>query len=154
MSETPSTFIADRQVTGVRETGKSTPGGDPILEVAFSEGNSSFIPKKRYEKTKTSSASDATTARNTLVTVVAGQTYAMLHEYGVQVKEVNAILDGVAALVQAGKDRATNILWGIEHSDDQDMNQVNAILMTKENAKSNSANYGSTPEGSVAVNKD
>lgn len=148
-----SEFIGAREIVGVSEIDKKTPGGLKMVKVVFADGLIQDMPEKRLEMVKSEHESDATKVGEIIRKSVGSMVYGLFHEYGISLSESNAILDEVAQLINAGSSKATNILFNVEYPEDRTLNQINDILL--EHAKGTAENNNeATPAGSGSDSSD
>lgn len=149
-------YIGSKTISQVVDTGKKTPLGSPMIKVCFGDGSYEYMPEKRLLIIKTKEPTDDTIVRGLLITEASKQVgqmaYAMLHEFGCKLNEVELVLNQAVVLTNNATEKATNILWMVDYADQRTLNQINDILL--ENAKTD--NNGSSPvgEGASQPNKD
>lgn len=145
-------FIGDREIKTVVTSDLKTPMLAPVYLVTYIDGKSEFVSQLLYDLVMTPNKSDSTTVREILVRKIGGGLFGYLNEFGLSLSELDPVLDEVVRLVNDCSDKATNILWGVEHPKLRNLLMVNQILMKnfkEENAREESTN-GTAPTGGVA----
>lgn len=148
MSE--DTYVGARKVLGVTELEKKTPAGSPMVHVVYEDGTTQDTTLTRYNLIKSTEATDATAVGQKIRKTVGAMMYSLLHEYDSTLAEANPIMDEVAALINAGSAKATNILFGVEFPDDRTLIQINDILLKHVNDTEEQHNNESAPEGGAS----
>ncbi len=146
-------YIGARKVIGISVVdGKSTPLKNEIIKVTYEDGTSEEMSKKRYDIIATDTVSDATSAGDLIRKEVGSYIYAVMHEYGIKYGEIDAILDQVTLLVNNATEKATNILYGVEHPSERTLLCINDILIKKHESEENT--NGSPSDGSGSDSKN
>lgn len=122
-------YLADQKVKAFSLVEKKTPGDKEMVKVELMNGGSEEIPLLRFEAMRTFKASDATNARDRLVNKVSSTIYAIMHEYGVKLEEVDAIFNKTVGLINDGATKASNILWDVSDASKRDLIMINDILL-------------------------
>jgi len=133
-------YLASKKIKGTQDSGKKTPLGDMIYEVLLEDNKKVLLPAKRLELQKSEKPVDLTTSRDNFIKPVASAVYSLLHEYGLQISEVNFFCQHLVGLVNAGVDKANKKRWNVEDQGEISLNQINSYLMENvEENKSGSA---------------
>jgi len=127
-------YIGNEKIFTVHEVEEKTPSGESMVKVSFENGKSEIMPKKRLELINSLEVSDATKVQETINKTVSSMLFAVLHEYGIKMGEVNGVIDSTVKLVNSGLSKASDILWGFEYPD-LPLNKVNEILLKNGNTK-------------------
>ncbi len=126
-------FIGSRGVANVVDTGKKTPMGGVMLKVNFEDGGYEYMPEKRFDIVKTEQATDATYVRGLLsahvTRDVGSAVYSMMLEFGCKLSEIDSITQQVIVMTNAGAEKASNLLWGIDYANERTLNKINDILL-------------------------
>lgn len=148
-------FVGNKAVASIVDTGKKTPMGKPMLQIFYEDGSYEYMPERRFNITRTTEKSDATGVRTRLIQVasveIGAAAYQLLHEFGCKLSDVEIVLNQAVVFVNAGAERATNLLWQVDYADDRTLNQVNDILTA--NAPKTPNNAG-TPPGTGSPAQD
>lgn len=146
-------YIGARKVIGISVINdKATPLKNEIIKVTYEDGTSEEMPKKRYDVVGIDTISDATSAGELIRKEVGSYIYAVMHEYGIKYGEIDAILDQVTLLVNNATDKATNILFGVEHPSERTLLCINDILIKKYESEENTNGSSSNGSGSDSKN--
>lgn len=141
-------YYMDRKVKMVEDTEKRTPNGAVVQKISFDVGEPVLMSHKRFDLLQSPKQSDATATRDKLIGYLSAMIYGILHEYSVRFGEVSPILDAVVNLANAGSNKATNLMWGVEHFDDRDLLVINDILIKNHRVTKAEPDNGVTPSGS------
>jgi len=151
-----NTYIADRKFEFVVVLqDKKTPGGAEMVQVTFEDGTSEIMPKARFELIVSEEKSDATGVNRIIRNTVGSRVFAVLHEFGIRVGEIDLVLDEVAQLTNSGISKAVNTLLKIEDKNDLSLIQVNEILLENVQRTTKSTDDASSlGDGTDSENKE
>lgn len=148
-------YIGSKKVTGVRAIeDEKTPQGGQMTEVQFEDGSIEKMPDIRYKAMLSDSKSDASSAQDKLLKHVAGTIYGYMHEFDIRIGESQPLINEIIDLVNSGAIRATNLLWGVEHSDERSLLSINRVLQQKYGAGDGNDEGASNGEGAPGKDTD
>lgn len=129
-------FIADKKVKsyGVSDEG-TTPAGGSFIRVEYDDGTDELLTEANFKAVSGYQKSDATKRREKLVKDAGAKIYALLMEYGPKLGEVDHILNEAVRLTNDASEEAINTLWGVQHTHERSILDVNRILSDKYNAQ-------------------
>lgn len=143
-------YIADKKVFTVSDTDIKTPAKADVVKVQFEDGSIETMPKMRFEMLVTDQISNVSTLQKNIQEKVGANLFAMLHEFGIKMGEVEGILNSTSDYVNGAYIKARNIKWGIDH-EILPLIDVNNVL-TEDYAKQNNNGVASTGSGSDSEN--
>ena len=129
-------YIAEKKVKsyGVSDQG-TTPAGGSFIHVEYDDGSSELLTEANFKAVSSYQKKDATKRRELLVKEAGAKIYALLMEYGPKLGEVDHIFNEAVRLTNDASEEAINTLWGVKHTHERSILDVNRILSDKYNAQ-------------------
>lgn len=147
-------YIFDKEITGIVEIAERTPQDEPFVELLFADGVTERIPKRRYDILASAAPRSRTEAKSELFKKVGSSLYSILFEYGIQMSEIDSIINELVGLVNNASDKATNYLWGVESPNDRSLNQINNVLLSYGKYEEQEDTDGTPSDGSGVDTED
>jgi len=105
-------YIGNKQIMGVTIVeGKLTPGKNEIVKVMFTDGSFEIMPKSRLEMISTEELSDASGVQAKVKDYIGKIIYSVVLEHGLDVGEIDGVLDACAQFANDGLHKAQDILF-------------------------------------------
>ena len=145
-------YLGEKKVLTVAEIpDKKTPLDNDYVKITFEDGSSVEMTKKRYEYSETPKQINDLEMKSIFIRKASSQIYSLLHEYDLNLSEIDEVLDAAGELANSGLSQATKILWGIDDLGDRSLNKINNILLDdarKRESKESINDSTSTGDGS------
>ena len=103
------------------------------MHVEYDDNSSEILTEANFDAVKGYQKSDATKRRDKLVKACGMKIYALVMEYGPKLPEVDHILNEAVRLANDASEEAVNAVWGVEHTHQRSILDVNRILSEKYN---------------------
>jgi hypothetical protein len=123
------TYVGDKKVKGLVLTELTTPSGSQIHKILYDDGNEELMTDARWQAIRSYKQTDASKARDRLIKNAGKKMYALLMEFGPYLYEVDHILNETVRLANDATEKANNVLWGKEFSEQRSLLDVNNILL-------------------------
>ena len=129
-------YIGDKQIKEVKETGEKTPGDVPLIEVEYEDELKEIFSKPMYDASVSETPCDASALRDKRIKPIVGTLLAFLREWGIKVGELSYMSSLLTQSLTANRDEAERQLWlrwnsTIKSLDDVDLLTIDRVLKTK-----------------------
>ena len=129
-------YIADKKVKSYEKSEEhTTPSGSALILVTYDDDSTEMLTEANFKAVSGYQKKDATERRNKLVKDAGAKIYALLMEYGPKLGEVDHIFNEAVRLTNDASEEAINTLWGVKHTHERSILDVNRILSDKYNAQ-------------------
>jgi len=124
-------YIGEKKIKGVIETGEKTHGGEPLVRVEFKDGTAEFLAKKMCDATQTEKAVDLTVLRDRRMEPVLTETLALLRDWGVKIGELQYFSARLNQSLDENSTEAMRVLWSQHMPKPKELDDVDFVTIDR-----------------------
>ena len=128
-------YVAEKKVKSYSVADGQTPAGGRLMHIRYEDDSEEVLTEANFDAVKSYQKGDATKRREKLYKNAGAKVYALLMEYGPKLSEVDYIFNEAVRLTNDASEEAINTLWGVKHTHERTILDVNRILAEKYNAQ-------------------